>query len=197
MNQIQIDSPSSLFTGYWKLDRERSDPPTIHLESIGLSDLAREAAEKMEIGMHIEHNLYKHTVLIIQDSILGEKQRLLTVGQEHTEQARDGSSIRMKLDYGIASTSSSSSSLTSVSSVSFSNFIPSNPPLLRIQVEWGNNIRITETKTIMDNGNELLQEIIMTMKGKITKTKRLFIKSIPPPPSSLSSTLNPSPLPDE
>lgn len=189
MSSSANDGSTSPFTGYWKLDRERSDPPTVHLESIGLSELAREAAEKMEILMHLVHHISKGTLLIIQDSILGEKERLLTVGQEHQEQARDGSSIRMKLEYATAHVQTSSSTATTIPGSTI--YSSHHHPNLRTLVEWGTNIRITETKAIADNGNELHQEIIMMLKGnKVTRTRRIFIRTTQPVVVS-------SPLPED
>jgi hypothetical protein len=141
------------FGAYWVLDRARSDPPTAHLEALGLPDLARSAAEKLDVSMLVV--LHPGGVRIRQDSVLGEKDRTFVFGEEYREAARDGTPIRIVVD-AVGSSQ------------------------LRTVVDWG-RARITETKTLNSVDSVLVQEISLSMKGgKPTKTTRVFVRGRAP-----------------
>jgi len=147
-------STSTYLTGNWILDRTNSDKPTPHLESLGLSDLARSAAERLDFSMNINH--LAREISITQNSILGLKERRLQFGIEHLENGRDGTLVRM-----------------------LATQVSTNPVAVTLSIEWEGRSTITETKRldIDQSGAEIIiQTITMTMKGsKIsTTTTRLW-----------------------
>jgi len=145
---------STYLTGNWILDRTNSDKPTPHLESLGLSDLARSAAERLDFSMQITHS--DREISITQNSILGVKERRLQFGVEHLESGRDKTPVRM-----------------------MASLVSSHPVAVSISIEWEGRSTINETKRldVDQSGAEIIiQDISMTMKGSkvSTNTTRLW-----------------------
>jgi hypothetical protein len=101
------------FSGYWVLDRTRSESPATHLDAIGLPDMAQTAAEKLDIAYYIYQEPGAFTIkhesqlgVYIADATsschiaesAGEKERRLVIGEEIHEAGRDGSTIRIRLE---------------------------------------------------------------------------------------------------
>lgn len=153
------------FSGYWVLDHSRSDAPTSHLESLGLPSLATQAGVKMAVTMSILHGGASGKAWeVSQDIFLGdlrwEKSRAMVIGEEYKEHARDGGNVRMTP-------------------------VQTAPNQISTTIDWG-NAKLYETKTL--DGDTLVQEIEMQMKTsatstKTTKTRRVFVRSMPPAPT--------------
>lgn len=142
-------------SGYWVLDKSRSDTPTLHLKALQLQELAWSAAEKLDIALEIVHSQKEIAVNVI--SQLGEKPRTLTFGEEHRETARDGTPIRM------------------LAQQSGDNVITT--------VWWGTST-IMEEKSLVGS-DLLISVLQLQVKNQTaTKTVRTFVRSSRPPPES-------------
>lgn len=139
-------------TGLWVLDEVSSDPPTSHLSTLGLGDLAQSAATKINATVSLRLTVRGSEAVITHLSSLGEKDRRLVFGEPTHETGRDGTQIRH-----VAELVSSSK--------------------MRTHIDYG-KARIVETKTLVEP-DRMLQEITMVLKGNTTKSARTFIRTSP------------------
>ncbi len=147
--------PSCPWTGYFVLDKARSMVPTVHLEAMGASDLAKEAAEKVDIAYVIAQEELS-AISIKHQSQLGEKERRLVLGEEFKDTARDGSSIRLQLQ-----------ALTAQH--------------LTIITDWSRG-RIQDTRAKAADGQSYVQDVIfLHNSGVQSRTTRIFLRALPPP----------------
>lgn len=139
-------------TGLWVLDEASSDPPTSHLSTLGLGDLAQSAATKINATVSLRLMVRGSEALITHLSSLGEKERRLVFGEATHETGRDGTQIRH-----VAELVSSSK--------------------MRTHIDYG-KAKIVETKTLVEP-DRMLQEITMVLRGATTKTMRTFTRTTP------------------
>ncbi len=139
-----------MLNGYWVLDPSRSDPPTPHLAALGLGDLSLSAAAKISASVSLRILLRGGELSVTHISSLGEKERRMVLGENVSENGRDGTTIRLHTEQ-----------LSAVQ--------------LRTHCEYG-KARIVETKTLASQ-DQLVQEIIMTLKNVVTTSTRVFTRS--------------------
>jgi len=160
------------------LDLVRSDKLSAHLEALGLPELARSAAERIEFAMQIAHSR-GGSVHIVQTSALGTKERHLTFGEEHRENGRDGALIRMVAEELPGGGGSGAGSLGAGAGAGAGTGAvvggAGGEVGIGLTVDWGGRARIVETKRL--EGEVLVQEISMTLlanPNRRTKTVRFW-----------------------
>jgi hypothetical protein len=144
------------FAGLWMLDTTRSQPIAAHLEGMGLPELSQAAATQVTPAYEFRIP-GDGTVTIRHMSEIGEKERTLRVGVEHSETAKDGAAIRMLLE------------------------MPA-PHVLVTHIDWGGRGRIDDTRTLCEDvaGNPLIHQHIEFLHakggGKRTVSERYFVR---------------------
>lgn len=145
------------FTGYWVLDAGRSMSPAVHLEGMGLPDMAQAAVAGVSPTYEISVP-GDGTVAIRHMSEVGEKERFFRVGVEHVEAAsKDGATIRMLLE------------------------MPS-PHVMINHIEWSGRGKITDTRVLVDDGaggvmiHQHVDFLHAKGGGKRTTSDRYFVR---------------------
>ncbi len=145
----------ALWNGYWVVDPSRSGSPACHLEALGLPDMAQAAANQIQPAYYITVAV-DGFVTIKHSSEIGEKERVLRVGVEHVEAAKDGAGVKMLLS------------------------LPA-PNVMVNAIEWSGRGKITDTKTLVDDGHGGLCihqriDMVHARSGKVSSSERIMVR---------------------
>lgn len=141
--------PGTDFNGAWVLDASNKESQALngHLEALGLDELCKLAAEKVDFACRISQ-VDATTFTVETITSLGQKSRTLRLGETHAE-----GSVRMQLIKVAAA-----------------------PPTITIQTEWPKG-RLIDERTILDPMSYRQSLEMHHKSGAVTRSTRIFIRA--------------------